>query len=142
MIRKMEKKDSEQIYKLGELLHSNYKRLYQLEKMIDDEYTKTFVYLKDDLVLGFIMYIDIIETIDIIDIIVHPDYRNKKIGSYLMDTLFSEIDFSTKTITLEVNVNNEKAINFYQKFGFEIIHKRTNYYENQDAYLMGRFIDE
>jgi len=142
MIRKMEKKDSEQIYKLGELLHSNYKRLYQLEKMIDDEYTKTFVYLKDDVVLGFIMYIDIIETIDIIDIIVHPDYRNKKIGSYLMDTLFSEIDFSTKTITLEVNVNNEKAINFYQKFGFEIIHKRTNYYENQDAYLMGRFIDE
>jgi len=142
MIRKMEKKDSEQIYKLGELLHSNYKRLYQLEKMIDDEYTKTFVYLKDDVVLGFIMYIDIIETIDIIDIIVHPDHRNKKIGSYLMDTLFSEIDFSTKTITLEVNVNNEKAINFYQKFGFEIIHKRTNYYENQDAYLMGRFIDE
>jgi len=142
MIRKMEKKDSEQIYKLGELLHSNYTRLYQLEKMIDDEYTKTFVYIKDDVVLGFIMYIDIIETIDIIDIIVHPDYRNKKIGSYLMDTLFSEIDFSTKTITLEVNVNNEKAINFYQKFGFEIIHKRTNYYENQDAYLMGRFIDE
>ena len=43
---------------------------------------------------------------------------------------------------LEVNVTNQTAVNFYQKFGFKIIHVRKNYYsDNNDAYIMERSIE-
>ncbi len=38
-----------------------------------------------------------------------------------------------------VQVNNEEAIQFYQKFGFEIVEKKENYYkriEPADAYVL------
>jgi len=59
-----------------------------------------------------------------------------------MDYLFSELNDSVETVTLEVAVNNEAAINLYKKFGFEIIHIRKKYYNGIDAYLMGRRIDK
>ena len=38
---------------------------------------------------------------------------------------------------LEVNTENESAINLYKKFGLEIIRTRRDYYgKDQDAYIM------
>ena len=41
-------------------------------------------------------------------------------------------------IILEVNTENEAAINLYKKFNFRIIHTRKKYYQTGDAYIMER----
>lgn len=56
-----------------------------------------------------------------------------------------EIDF-LKKIELEVQVENQKAIHIYEKFGFEIEGKRklavkTKDGEFRDVYLMGRILE-
>lgn len=137
MIREFKTSDFENIYELGELLHSNYRKLYNLDSIINEEYNHLFIYEDSEKILGFIHITKLYETIDIVDIVVDSGARHRGIGSNLLDYVISEYD-DVKLITLEVNVRNKIAIAFYQKFGFEIVSLRKNYYNTDDAYLMKR----
>ncbi|KAJ6406288.1 hypothetical protein OIU84_009918 [Salix udensis] len=73
-------------------------------------------------------------------------YRGLGIGTKLLNHV---IDLSSKQniseIYLHVQTNNEDAINFYKKFGFEITDTIQNYYMNitpPDCYLLTKFITE
>ena len=66
-------------------------------------------------------------------------YRNKGIGSQLIKKIESDIENSYKKgkITLYVKADNDIAIKFYKKNGFENEKLVKNYYnsfENNDAY--------
>ena len=68
------------------------------------------------------------------------EYKKQGYASKLMDYMLNDLkDNNVLSITLEVNVNNEKAINLYKKMGFNVINKRLNYYPNgEDGFLMYR----
>lgn len=138
MIRYAEVKDIDKINKLGETLHRNFSSLFKIEDMIHENITKILVYLVNDEVVAFLIATCLYETVDILSIVVDPDFRRKKIGSTLIDYLISELDPNVETITLEVAVNNEPALALYRNFGFEVINVRKKYYNGVDAYLMGR----
>jgi len=58
-------------------------------------------------------------------------------GKVLLEFIISYlINKKCDNITLEVRVTNNKAINLYKKFGFEIASVRNNYYENGEAAYM------
>ncbi len=65
-------------------------------------------------------------------------HRNQKIGSALLNRFIKEIiEENVNLIELEVRVDNEKAIKFYQKHGFMIIGKIKGFYQNgEEAYTM------
>jgi len=69
-------------------------------------------------------------------------YRRQNIGSALLIRFLKEISIeNVKYIELEVRTDNKKAIKFYQKHGFEITKKITEFYQNgEDAYTMKRDI--
>jgi ribosomal protein S18 acetylase RimI-like enzyme len=53
---------------------------------------------------------------------VHPDYQGKGIGTLLFGTLFREIEFKhpeIQRVELIAKESNQRAINFYKKFGFK-----------------------
>lgn len=139
MIRYANIYDIPRINELGELLNDNFNHTYQLNEMLSDGLSKVLVYEKSDKVVGFIIATDLKETCDILSLVVDPDYRNQMIASNLLDYLISELDENLKLITLEVASKNYPALNLYEKFGFEIVNVRKNYYANgDDAYLMAR----
>ena len=138
MIRYAQLKDVKRINELGETLHHNFAKLFNVEEMLDDKLAKVIIYETDERVVGFLIATCLYENVDILSIVVDSSYRRRKIASNLIDYLFSEIDDSVQVVTLEVAVNNESAINLYQKFGFEIINVRKKYYNDIDGYLMGR----
>lgn len=77
--------------------------------------------------------------IDIMNIAVRKDMRNKKIASMLMEKLLEISRNSGKEeITLEVNENNIPAIKLYEKFMFEKVGIRKKYYKDGDAIIMTR----
>lgn len=137
MISKAQLKDLKSVYELGKELHQNFENLYHLEEMIKKEYFHILVYKNKDKVLGFLMYTELEDTIDILDIVVDKNYRNQKIASNLLDILITNSKINSK-IYLEVSVDNDIAIKMYDKFGFNIIHTRKKYYGNKDAYIMER----
>ena len=77
----------------------------------------------------------------ITNVAVRPGYRNRRIGSQIVETL---IDFTQEEgiddFTLEVRRSNLAAIGLYEKFGFEVEGVRKNYYRHgrEDALILWR----
>lgn len=141
MIRYFLESDFDTIYELGNKISENFSKTNNLKEIYNDKLTKILVYEKAKKVIGFLMYIELVDNIDILDIIVDKENRKQNIASCLMDYMISELNDTIKVITLEVRKSNKAAINLYEKFGFEIINIRKKYYGNEDGYLMGRVIE-
>ena len=130
IIRYYKEKDTDEINKLGSLLHKDY-------KLNLDEFSNCFVVLDKLKVVGFITYSIMYERSEIVDLIVTEKERNKNYGTLLVGAIINEaIRAKCDNITLEVNEKNEIAINLYKKKGFEIVSTRKNYYKDEDGYLM------
>ena len=75
-------------------------------------------------------------------------YRGRGIGSYLMQHILDKVancDKQIGSIFLHVQVNNKEAIEFYKKFGFEIVKEIENYYTRltpSNAYILEKQINE
>ncbi len=138
MIRLANVQDISVIYELGSILHENYRKVNNLEKMMQEPYFKIFVALDKNMVVGFLSITEFYETVDIIDLFVLEKYRGRHFGSLLINYMIGSISEEVSLITLEVDVHNKAAIALYEKFDFEIMCKRPFYYGIEDAYLMGR----
>lgn len=105
----------------------------------ENKASKYFIYIKNNNIIGFINYYDLIDRFEIANIFVKEEFRNKKIGYKLLSYI---IELGQKrniiNITLEVNINNVYAIKLYEKCNFKIISIRKKYYNGIDGYLMER----
>ncbi|XP_054167452.1 N-alpha-acetyltransferase 50-like [Oppia nitens] len=68
-------------------------------------------------------------------------YRRLGIGSQMVEHVLkiAELDDALDSIFLHVQVNNDGAIDFYKKFGFEIVETKEHYYkriEPADAHVL------
>ena len=137
MIREAELKDYHAIYEMGEKLHENYSKKYDLVKLTEQEYFHVLVYEKEKKIIGFLTYSSVLDSTDVLDIFVLPTHRQEKVATSLLDYMITNANPKT-TFLLEVAVDNLPAINLYQKFGFKVIHTRKKYYGKKDAYVMER----
>ncbi len=141
MIHKLRKEDIKKVQELGNRLIPNFSKTNNLKEVENNPYTKVLVFEEDNIIKGFLMYTELEETTDIVDIIIKEEYRHKGIASCLMDYMLSDLSDTVKLLTLEVRKSNAPAIALYKKFGFEVVHTREKYYsDGEDAYLMGRRI--
>lgn len=132
MLNNCTKNDIEKIKDLGKLINSNFDKVNNIEKLINDN--KIIGYYDNDILVGFLIYEQVYETIDLLYIVVEPIYRRKNIGTKLLNYLIQTKEF--EKIMLEVRCDNNSAIKLYKKFNFKIINIRENYYNNMDAYVM------
>lgn len=100
------------------------------------EYSNKSLGLKQ--IVGFVDYWVTFDSGTICQIGVHPDIQRSGIGTIMMEEVKKDAYAKrVKTLTLEVRESNIKAINFYQKHGFVISHKKEGYYSNgEDAIYM------
>lgn len=138
MIRSAEVKDVKEINKLGKLINKDFVKLFPMKTILKEEFSKVFVYEDNKKIVAFLHITELYETIDIINIVVDPIYRNKKIATLLLDYMMSDANSIVEIVTLEVDTSNEAAIKLYKNFGFEVINTRKSYYSDKDAYLMVR----
>lgn len=115
-----------------------YKQKNELKnEFISNPYTKIYVYLEDDNILGFIHINDIYDRYEINNIFVLNEYRKKGIASKLIENVIEIGKKENKiNITLEVRKNNIEAINLYKKYNFVEKAVRKGYYNGIDGILM------
>lgn len=110
-----------------------------MEEFENNIFTKYFIYIEKSNIIGFVNYYDLYDRFEIANISVVPEFRNKKIGSKLMEYV---IELGKRqgieNITLEVKKDNEYAIKLYSKYNFKTVAIREKYYEGIDGLLMER----
>lgn len=112
-------------------LYDKYKENY---KPIISNFTKKYCYTVENKNVGFVIFDIIYDRCEIIDIFTIDNFRKKGIATKLINEIVN--DYDVNNITLEVNSNNESAINLYKKLGFEKVAIRRKYYNSEDALLM------
>lgn len=129
MIKKADIDDLEKLYSLVEDKFG--------VKYKDNVFTNWLVYKENNKIIGFINYDSIYEKIEIEYIYVMDEYRRLGIATKLLNKMIEELsDFDC--ITLEVDINNKDAINFYKKNNFIEASIREKYYGKDNAILMIR----
>lgn len=139
MIRKAETKDLVAIKKLGQRLLTNFSSTYNVENYIkSNDY---IVLINDENIINAFLIVRInLDFYELEAIYVDEDYREKGIATKMINYLIENFIEKGKEILLEVNSNNENAINLYKKFEFNVINIRKKYYNNGDAYIMKRVV--
>lgn len=103
-------------------------------KFCYNDFEKVYGFYFDDKLVGVIDFSLIYDRIELNYIFVKEKYRNKGIGSKMMEFIIS-YGFS---ISLEVNEFNFNAINLYEKYGFKKEAIRKSYYGSDNGILMVR----
>lgn len=135
MTNKLSQEDIDEIYEIGKIINPNYKNLYDLNKLTSNDIIYT--YKENNTIKGFLHIYNGIDIIDIINIAVQPEYQNQQIGTKLLEQLIN--NHPNKKIMLEVKSTNHIAIKLYQKFNFQPINIRKQYYKDKtDAIIMER----
>lgn len=95
------------------------------------------VAVRGDEVLGYGGFHKVLDEGHITNIAVKNTERGKGIGKFLMATLISLArERGVEHMTLEVNVNNERAIHLYESYGFKGAGVRKKYYNGRDDALI------
>ena len=112
-------------------LFKEYKEDYIISMSNNSKY---YAYELNNEFIGFICILDLDKELEIIDVFVLPKYQGNGYGDKLLKYILD--NYKDRNYFLEVNVNNEKAINLYKKNGFNILTTRKHYYKDEDAYVM------
>ena len=136
MIRECNIDDIDLINQLGLLVNKNFISVYNIKDILDRDYECIYIYEENNTILGFIHIEKHFEIIDLINIAVSESSRRKGIASKLIQYVLDTIDH--ENFLLEVNSNNDSAIELYRKFNFKEINIRKKYYDDGDAIIMER----
>lgn len=134
MISKLTKEEVQEVIQLGTMLNPNFLKLFHIENLNPNE--TIYIYKENNINKGFIHIQNGLDIIDLLNIIVKPEYQNQGIGSVLLKYIID--NKQDKKIMLEVRSKNINAIKLYQKYDFKIINIRKNYYKDDDAIIMER----
>ena len=96
------------------------------------------VMLLDNEVIGYYSFQKVFDEGYINNIAIKREYQSKGYGTKLFEDLIERAHkFEVNALTLEVEVDNEKALKLYKKFGFQEEGRRKNFYLNKkDAIIM------
>ena len=113
-----------------------------LQKQIEEQ-AHQFILLSDNnITIGFASYSlksELEKSYQLNKIYINPANQGKGSGKILIAYIINQIkNFSSKSLQLNVNRHNEKAISFYKKFGFNIIAEQNISIGNN--YFMDDFV--
>lgn len=108
-----------------------------LKEELESENSSYLIARMNDEFIGFAGIKVVLDEADIMNIVIKKNYRNQGIGTLLLENLISLAKkLNLKSLSLEVSEKNLPAIHLYQKFGFESLGVRKNYYQDKNGIIM------
>ncbi len=116
--------------------------LYELN---ENEFATIMVLTYADVVIGYCDFWVTFDSATINQIAIKKELQGNKLGRLLIEDTLARINGvdEVKVVTLEVRTQNERAINFYLSYGFDILLTKKKYYTNgDDAFYMMKVMKE
>ena len=141
-IQKMKKEHLEQIQ---DILLTDFDEFWNagvLKNELENPLSEYIVALEEKEVVGYAGIWQPDDEGHVTNIVTKKDKRGNNIGTLMLEEIINIAkDKNMKSITLEVNVNNNIAINLYKKYDFKEVGIRPKYYNNaDDAIIMTKEI--
>ena len=129
--------DLDQVLKIDNSLFELDKYSIQTFKdAIENDTQKLIVASADNNVVGYILFSYIMDEAELLKIGVTTQYQRLGVGKLLHDSMLQNLkEQSVKNIFLEVRIDNNSAIKFYEKNGYEKVTIREKYYQGTDAVI-------
>ena len=128
--------DFQEIEPIYNLEFDDFWKPQNLKSELQNVSSKYIVAKENGEIVGFAGIWYSVDDAHITNIVVRKNYRNKGIGSLLLEKLI-ELAKTKDSLTLEVNTKNEIAQKLYLKYGFKNLGIRKKYYDGiEDAYIM------
>lgn len=127
-ISDVNKNDYKEILQIEEQLFEYPWNIKDLSKFAELEYFRIWKIELNE-IIGYVLFFDIKNEIEIIKIGVTKDHQRKNCGSFFINEMKKK---GTQNIFLEVSSANMEAINFYYKNGFKKTGIRKSYYQVKD----------
>ena len=110
----------------------------QIQSDIQSEMdSENWVYLMDELVVGYIFGWIILDEFHLNNIAVHLGYLRRNIGKELIQHIISRvISHDIKVVLLEVSANNIPVQKCYKSIGFTPMGRREDYYAKGDDAIL------
>ena len=136
-VRKFVLEDLKRVY---EIENMSFNQSYEINifKQLYEMGVGFLVAEKDNYVIGYIIFwIKNDREGHIISIAVDKNYRRLGVDSKLLSRAINVLSLlEIDKVMLEVNENNNSAVEFYKSFKFRIDRIVPNYYENQDGAIV------
>ena len=137
IIDKMNLKDFEQIKENLQKDFDDFWNANILESELKNNNSFYLVAKNKNEIVGFIGIIKNVDFVEILNIVVKKDFRNKGIGNKLLQKIIEVVkEIKMQEIYLEVNEKNKNAIKLYEKNNFEKIGIRKKYYNGIDSAIL------
>lgn len=138
------KKTEETAKQLWEICQEAYQNgspwnIQQIKNDLLNQTARYLLYSVEGRIVGFVGVTGIPPEWEITNVAVRGEYQAQGIASSLLAELArSAVEYGVEEIFLEVRITNQSAIRLYQKFGFDRIGVRKNYYHDptEDAMIM------
>ena len=132
-IKKMEK---DHLAQIKDALKEHFDEFWNanvLQQELDNPLSTYIVALEAGEVVGYAGIWNPFDEAHITNIVTKKEKRGKQIASKMLEVLIKIAkEKKLRSITLEVNENNQIAIHLYKKFHFQEEGKRIKYYNNTD----------
>ena len=139
LIKHMMPEDVVQVHQIEEACFSTPWSLENFKAIFRYEYNHYLTAWDGEEIVGFIGLMEVAGEGDITNVAVLPSHRKRGIGDQLVSSMIALAkEREISKIMLEVRASNEAAIHLYEKYGFEFLCIRKNYYQKQteDANIM------
>ena len=110
----------------------------QLRESLEKSYIHVLEIRQDNQLVAVLIYHQLLDESELIQIGVKPAYQNQHLAQKLMVQWLAKcVEESVTQCFLEVRVSNLKAQHVYQQQGFQPIATRKNYYQDpvEDAWI-------
>ena len=139
IIENMREEDLEEVLRIEKESFSDPWRREFFLKDMGNEFAFPAVVRIDKKLVGYTCLWKIEDEIQIANIAIARDYRRRGIARRILEWIVDQaVRGNSKYITLDVRESNSAALELYQRYGFEEICRRKNYYHNptEDALVM------
>ena len=131
IIREMKLEDVPQVAAIERLCFSAPWSENMICSSLDSRLSHWLVAEIDGCVAGYVGSEAVLDSADMMNIAVAPEYRKRGIAEALINTLMEHLqNRNILFLLLEVRVSNAPAIALYEKLGFEQVGRRPRYYTN------------
>jgi len=131
-------KDIDSVLTLERLVYDSPWSQAKFTDSLNNPKTLASLLMIDEQVLGYFVATHSPDSIDLLNICIHPKHQHQGLGTQLFAYLTQQLQtLNLNTIFIEVRASNKSALLFYQKLGFNLIDSRKKYYSNgEDAKIL------